>query len=74
MSARITHLYQYKLPGDKRWKKTRHHMDEDFAREWFAKLKPGFIYERIESTAVDIGEPKPFGPISHGGWQDKPKR
>ena len=65
---RLTHLYRYQKPGDKRWKKTRHHMDAEFAREWFAKFHPDVIYEPIEASAVDVGKGYEIGPINHGSW------
>lgn len=63
------HFYRYQLPGSKRWKQTRHRMDEESAREWFAQFHPTATYERVEHSAMDIEKPYSGwdGPNNHGG-------
>jgi hypothetical protein len=65
------HFYRYQLPGSKRWKMTRHRMDEQTARDWFAQFHPTAIYEPTEHGAIEIGESKEIRPIDHGGWRPK---
>jgi hypothetical protein len=63
------HFYRYQMPGEKRWKKTRHRMDDQTAREWFAQFHPGAVYEPEDAGALEIDNTKDWhpGPNSHGG-------
>ena len=67
------HFYRYQMPGEKRWQKTRHRMDAEFAREWFAMFHPDATYEPIADSAVDVGSGYEIGPNNHGGWRDPKK-
>ena len=67
------HFYRYQLPGSKRWKTTRHRMDAESARDWFAQFHPTAIYEPISQGAIDIEQPYAgwSGPNNHGGWRSE---
>ena len=65
------HFYRYQKPGEKRWKKTRHRMDEQGAREWFAQFHPGAVFEPVDAGSIEVTRANEIAPASAGpvGWK-----